>query len=155
MAAHCRRAIWIVLLILAPAPAALGQVSPPVLPPVVVEEPRLTPEEAAEAERLRYTAPDETTATKTDTPVMETPMAVQVVPRQVIDDQGAVKAKDIFRNISGAQQGFDFGDNSDSLILRGFPATNLRNGLFGNEFQTAVDSSHTAATRSRTAARRT
>ena len=34
-----------------------------------------------------YAVPDETAGTKTDTPLVETPMAVQVVPREVIEDR--------------------------------------------------------------------
>jgi iron complex outermembrane receptor protein len=38
--------------------------------------------------------------TKTDTPVMDTPVNIQVVPRQVIDDQQAVVIEEAARNVS-------------------------------------------------------
>jgi iron complex outermembrane receptor protein len=41
-----------------------------------------------------------TSATKTDTPIMNTPVSIQVVPRQVISDQQAVVIEEAVRNVS-------------------------------------------------------
>ena len=50
-----------------------------------------------------YRAGDAQTATRTTTPIAETPASVQVVPHQVIADQGDIRLKDIIRNVSGVQ----------------------------------------------------
>ncbi|GJL56699.1 MAG: hypothetical protein NPIRA02_38310 [Nitrospirales bacterium] len=39
--------------------------------------------------RSSYSAPNATTATKTDTPIMQTPLSIQVVPKSVLADQQA------------------------------------------------------------------
>ncbi|HRQ09358.1 MAG TPA: secretin and TonB N-terminal domain-containing protein, partial [Nitrosomonas europaea] len=38
----------------------------------------------------QYRVPEATTATKTQTPIMETPMSIQVVPKSVMNDQQAI-----------------------------------------------------------------
>ncbi len=76
-----------------------------------------------------YNRPNATTATKTDTPIMETPVSIQVVPRAVMDDQQAISVADAVKNVSGVQPGgYTFYDN---FILRGFDAggSTFRNGL--------------------------
>jgi iron complex outermembrane receptor protein len=77
----------------------------------------------------RYAVPNAQTATKTDTPIMETPVSIQVVPRAVLDDQQAISVGDALKNVSGVQPGgYSFYDN---FILRGFDAgqNTYRNGL--------------------------
>ncbi len=58
------------------------------------------------------------TATKTDTPLMETPASVQVVPNEVMADQRATLLEDALRNVSGVvpAQGLA----TDKFIIRGF-----------------------------------
>lgn len=69
------------------------------------------------------------TATKTDTPLAETPVAVQVVPRAVIDDQKAVTIKDALENVSGVRPQPSLG-GSAGYVIRGFRTGNIyRNGL--------------------------
>ena len=53
-----------------------------------------------------YATPTATSATRSDTPIMQTPLSVQVVPNQVIRDQQAVRLPDITRNVSGVQTNF-------------------------------------------------
>jgi len=49
-----------------------------------------------------YAVTNSTTATKTDTPIMETPMSIQVVPKSVMDDQQDTNILDALnRNVSG------------------------------------------------------
>jgi iron complex outermembrane receptor protein len=48
-----------------------------------------------------YTKPEAQTATRTDTPIAETPVSIEVVPKEVIVDQGVDRLKDIVRNVSG------------------------------------------------------
>ncbi|MCE0483525.1 MAG: TonB-dependent siderophore receptor [Methylacidiphilales bacterium] len=49
---------------------------------------------------LGYTVTNAQTATRTDTPIGETPLGIQVVPNQVIKDQNVVRLKDVSRNVS-------------------------------------------------------
>lgn len=81
------------------------------------------------AQRESYTVDSAVTATKTDTPLVETPVAVQVVPRQVIQDQRANRLQDVLQNVSGVRS-----NNNDLegyvYKLRGFTSLDVyRNGL--------------------------
>ncbi|MDD1619967.1 MAG: TonB-dependent receptor, partial [Methylococcaceae bacterium] len=77
-----------------------------------------------------YNRPNASTATKTDTPIMETPIAIQVVPRAVIQDQQGVQVGDAIKNVSGVFQGFTFGGYAEEFMIRGFN-TNYANYLDG------------------------
>ena len=48
-----------------------------------------------------YFEPNAGTATRTDTPIMETPASVQVLPREVLDDQQVIQLDEALRNFSG------------------------------------------------------
>ncbi|MFZ3013735.1 MAG: Plug domain-containing protein, partial [Nitrospira sp.] len=83
-------------------------------------------------------------ATKTDTPLQETPVSVQVVPRQVIDDQKTSRLAEVLENISGVRMNQTLG-GGDHFIIRGFGTVGsvFRNGLlstspfgFPGEFDT-------------------
>ncbi len=67
----------------------------------------------------QYKVPDASTATKTSTPIMETPMSIQVVPKSVLNDQQAFRLEDALNNASGIfpQQGFGL---VESFSIRGF-----------------------------------
>lgn len=77
-----------------------------------------------------YKAKKATTATKTDAPIMETPVSVQSVSRSVMDDQQVSSVKDAVRNISGVTSAsYEF---YDFFSIRGFNngyASSFRNGL--------------------------
>ena len=77
-----------------------------------------------------YSVPNATTATKTDTPIMETPVSIQVIPQQVLRDQQAYRIADAVKNVSGVQQRFSTGGH-DRFIVRGFDLgeTLYRNGI--------------------------
>ena len=47
-----------------------------------------------------YRPPNTSTATRTDTPSLQTSQSVQVVPRAVIEDQNALTLTDAVRNVS-------------------------------------------------------
>ena len=89
-----------------------------------------------------YTVTNSSIATKTDTPIMEIPQSIQVVPRAVMNDQKAARITDALENVSGvrAQPSLGFGN---MFIIRGFHNDNIyRNGLranniFPQEFDTA------------------
>ncbi len=77
-------------------------------------------------ERDDYQAPPSTTATRTSTPVLQTPQSIQTVPRAVIQDQSALTLSEALRNVAGVQ--FDFGFNGalqPLTILRGFPSISM------------------------------
>ena len=78
-----------------------------------------------------YNRPNASTAIKTDTPIMETPVSIQVVPRAVINDQQAIKLEDVAKNVSGVQPGNSDGNYYDGFIVRGFDIGNstYRNGF--------------------------
>ncbi|WP_026604474.1 TonB-dependent siderophore receptor [Methylomonas sp. 11b] len=76
-----------------------------------------------------YNRTSASTATKTDTPIMETPFSVQIVPKQVLEDQQAVRLKDALKNVSGVMPGGEQG-RSDEFIIRGFRNNTIyRNGV--------------------------
>jgi len=75
-----------------------------------------------------YSVPNATTATKTDTPLMETPASVQVIPQQVLQDQKATTLDQALSNVSGAR-GSNLGW-AEYIYLRGFNTFSyLRDGF--------------------------
>ena len=78
-----------------------------------------------------YKVTNATTATKTDTPIMETPVSIQVVPQQLLKDQQVTRLEDVYRNVSGVQPGFGYSNFWDDAYIRGFPvnANIFRNGF--------------------------
>lgn len=73
-----------------------------------------------------------TAATRTDTPLIETPQAVRVVPRQLIEDLGARRLADTVDFVSGVTRMNDFGGTWDNYAIRGFSNTDggsLLNGF--------------------------
>ncbi|MBD1997177.1 TonB-dependent receptor [Leptolyngbya sp. FACHB-541] len=78
-----------------------------------------------------YIVDNSTTATRTDTLILEVPGSIQIVPQQVIQEQNALRLPDIFRNVSGIGEEGGFGDALDQFNIRGFTATGqiFRNGI--------------------------
>ena len=71
-----------------------------------------------------YVLPDASTGTKTDTPIMDTPLNVQVIPQQVLRDQQVVTLDQALQNVSGvsvSQGAISNGNPFDAIVLRGFP----------------------------------
>ncbi|MCQ8129800.1 TonB-dependent siderophore receptor [Methylomonas rivi] len=83
-----------------------------------------------------YNRTSASTATKTDTPIMETPINIQVVPHAVIQDQQGIQVGDAIKNVSGTFQGFTFGGFSEEFMIRGFN-TQYANYLDGFRWNTA------------------
>lgn len=106
--------------------------------------PKLTVTDTAESD---YVAPNATTGTKTDTPLMETPLAIQVIPQQVLQDQKASTLDQVLSNVSGVRSRSG-GMNWESTFLRGFSTlTTFHNGFriddlfgFGQRTLTNVES---------------
>ena len=67
-----------------------------------------------------YYAPIANTATKTDTPLLETPISIQVVPEAVLETQNAQKISDVVRNVSGIQNVYSTGGVNEQYLIRGF-----------------------------------
>ncbi|NJL99920.1 MAG: TonB-dependent siderophore receptor [Synechococcaceae cyanobacterium SM2_3_2] len=121
--------------------AVVATPMPTVDPTPIVSQPDQDPTPAPEVPDLeleeitvtadRPFAPSQsTTVTRTNTPLRDTPRSVQVVPRQVLEDQQINNLRDVVRNVSSVQQGNSFGNTGDRFIIRGFTQfNNLRNGL--------------------------
>ncbi|MEH1786579.1 MAG: TonB-dependent siderophore receptor [Nostoc sp.] len=89
---------------------------------------------------LDVTAPPETgyqvnntnVGTRTDTPLRDIPQTINVVPRQVIEDQASQNLGDILRNL-GIGNAQDTSREIDSAVIRGFTVRSdngtLNNGL--------------------------
>jgi iron complex outermembrane receptor protein len=97
------------------------------LDPVYVEDAKL---------HDSYTAKDATTATKTDTPLIETPATVTVIPQQVILDQRAMGLDQVLMNAPGVYStGYEPG--SENIYIRGFNTSQtLWNGFRIDEYAT-------------------
>jgi iron complex outermembrane recepter protein len=76
-------------------------------------------------EPTAYRVTHASTATKTDTPIMETPYAVTVVPQQVLKDQQVIRVEDAVRNVAGVLPGSTNGGSSDTFQMRGFQNTTV------------------------------
>jgi len=102
------------------SPAPQGEEEIPVLEakPVVVT-----------ASRESYTVPNATSGTKTNTPIMDTPLNVQVISQQVLKDQQVIRVEEALKNVSGVILQTD-STNGSNLFLRGFQSqTIFRNGV--------------------------
>lgn len=87
----------------------------------------------------RYAVPNASTATRTDTPLRDIPQSIQVVPRQILEDQQSTSLEEALRNVSGVrpennnvnvsnQATFNLrGFRQDSIFRNGFPTRS--NGL--------------------------
>ncbi len=110
-----------------PQPEPLAQATPPQKPnATVLPEMTVT---AKPTDATSYTVPNASTATKTDTPIMETPVSIQVIPQQVLRDQQAFRLQDALENVSGVQYTNNSGNESENFLIRGFgdsSGTNLR-----------------------------
>jgi iron complex outermembrane receptor protein len=76
-----------------------------------------------------YAARQASTGTKTEVPLHETPVAVQVVPRDVMDDQQVISVKEATKNVSGVLPStYQF---YEAYTIRGFDTGTdvYRNGL--------------------------
>lgn len=65
-----------------------------------------------------YAVPDQTTATKTNVPLIATPFSLQTVPSDLIRDQAATRIEDALKNVPGVQIARE--GIYDGVTLRGF-----------------------------------
>lgn len=89
-----------------------------------------------------YSRSSASTATKTDTPIMETPMAIQVIPQQVIKDQQVITVEDAVKNVSGVQRSWGYGNLYDEFYIRGFATSDA--GTYRNGFKMQTYAAETA-----------
>lgn len=78
------------------------------------------PTNTADPYNKSYSATNATTATKTDTSLMETPISVQVLPQAVLKDQQVIRLEDALKNVPGVQGAFNAGRSYNIFTLRGF-----------------------------------
>ncbi len=69
-----------------------------------------------------YAASQAGTGTKTDTPLMETPLSIQVIPQQILEDQKVIILDQALKNVSGVRPDNTRGAG-EQLYLRGFPTS--------------------------------
>ena len=99
--------------------------APEMLPRLGVEGEAPPMQESAYGPVEGYVAKRSATATKTDTPIIETPAAIQVVAREVIEDQDAEHLADVVRNVSSVQVYATAGGRKDIFLIRGFQARRI------------------------------
>ncbi|MEM8716964.1 MAG: TonB-dependent receptor plug domain-containing protein, partial [Cyanobacteria bacterium P01_G01_bin.4] len=85
-----------------------------------------------------YFVPNASIATGTETPILDTPASVQVIPRQVLEDQQIIRLEDALSNLSGVTYGGTFAGLDVDFNIRGFNNVPiLRDGFrqfgFGND----------------------
>ncbi|MEM6256614.1 MAG: TonB-dependent siderophore receptor, partial [Cyanobacteria bacterium P01_D01_bin.156] len=82
-------------------------------------------------EGSRYVRPTATTGTRTDTPLRDIPQSIQVIPRELLEDQQVTELDDALRNVSGVTPSRSGNDGTGlRLNVRGFEnASVLRDGF--------------------------
>ncbi|MEM9694486.1 MAG: TonB-dependent receptor plug domain-containing protein, partial [Myxococcota bacterium] len=75
-----------------------------------------------------YLVPNASTATRTDTPILDVPQSIQVVPQQVLQDQQIIRVDDALRNVSGVVGTLEPFAGSSTLTLRGFSTDTFTGG---------------------------
>lgn len=106
---------------------------------VVVRQPRsvndsvVLPEVSVVAAALArsYGVVSSSTGTKTNTPLLETPVAVQIVPKSVLEDKQITSIQEAVKQVSGVQPPQSSFLYYDTFIIRGLQTQNniFRNGL--------------------------
>jgi iron complex outermembrane receptor protein len=76
--------------------------------------------EVADGPVQGYRATRSATGTKTDTALRDIPQSIQVIPRQVLDDQQINQLSDALSNVSSVQRGNTHGGSTESFVVRGF-----------------------------------
>ncbi len=120
------------------------------MPAVAAEAPVELQADVVRAERERgdgpvqgYVARRSQSATKTDTPLLETPQSISVISAARIRDQGALTLQESLRYVAGlSADTYGLDSRGDSALVRGAAPLQMLNGLqhsFGNYNNTRVD----------------
>lgn len=102
-----------------PAPSELvsgtevAESKPVKVPEIVVKETRKRGDKS-------YTVDEVSSATRIPVPVHDTPRSVDVVTKQVLQDQKVIRFSDALRNVSGVSQFSTQGGGGGSVMIRGF-----------------------------------
>jgi iron complex outermembrane receptor protein len=71
-----------------------------------------------------YFVPNSSTATRTDTPILDTPASIQVIPKQVLEDQQVIRLEEALRNATGVATSTNEGLGAN-IEIRGFTGAPL------------------------------
>ncbi|MBE9170812.1 TonB-dependent receptor plug domain-containing protein [Pleurocapsales cyanobacterium LEGE 06147] len=83
-----------------------------------------------EGEEDDYFVPNAITGTRTETPLLDIPQSIQVIPQEVLEDQQVIRLEDALRNISGVTPSGTNGNSTTLFNIRGFSdAPILRDGF--------------------------
>lgn len=113
-----------------------AQTPPSTTPPQTPSSP--TPQESDDTIEIvvtgtgeTYNITDSSVGTRTETPIINVPQSVQIIPKQVIEEQGSTTVGDTLKNTAGVSTGRSSSDAPTILpVIRGFESKNtLRNGL--------------------------
>ena len=93
------------------------------------------PEIEVVGEREVYRGVNSGSVTRFQTDILDSPQTVQVVPRQVLEDQGVVDLPSAVRNVSGVFVANTSAGTTDNFNIRGFESNNIlrdgfRDGIF-------------------------
>lgn len=78
------------------------------------------PVETATGPVSGYRATLTATATRTESAIRDVPQSIQIVPRQVIEDQAALRLVDVVQNVSSVQLNGTSGNRGDTYNIRAF-----------------------------------
>jgi iron complex outermembrane recepter protein len=112
-------------------PQSVTNAAPKVLPKLVIT--------GKAEDRAAYAVTDAATATKTDTPIILTPVSIQVIPQQVLKDQQITRLGDALNNVSGVIHNNDSYGTGDSFSIRGFDQMEVtyENGVKLDQYTTS------------------
>lgn len=115
------------------------------------EEPKVENQESENREPIElvvtgeqdsYRVDEASSATRTNTPIRDIPQSIQVIPREVLEDQGTIRVRDALQNTSGFTSAGYYQGFSEYISLRGFGANLFQDGIrsyqnFGGLIETA------------------
>ncbi|KVT78871.1 hypothetical protein WT25_20270 [Burkholderia territorii] len=107
---------------------------PPLLPEAAVASgpdavlPTLTVIGGAERASTGFVADTTSTATRTDTPISETPQSIQVITQDLIKSQQAQSVSEALRNVAGVTVTMSDAGKPPGVSIRGFQAKTMSNG---------------------------
>lgn len=82
------------------------------------------------AHELPYLAADGSSATKSDTPIIETPQAISVITDELLRDRGALNLQDALRYSAGVMSdAYGLDNRTDSAIIRGTEFQQVLDGM--------------------------
>lgn len=103
--------------------------------PKPVRVPEIVVKETRERD-TSYTVEDVSTATRIPVPVHDTPRSVEVVTKQVLEDQKVIRFSEALRNVSGVSEFSNQGGQGGTVMIRGFASDQsvFKNGFRDDSF---------------------